>query len=704
MKSKDNSMAKQATYEELEARIRELEQEVKNLKNSMKLLSEKEQAIQALVNAPTESTLLIEPEQGVILACNEVAAQSLNGTVEDLMGLSIYDALSSDLANSRRKQAERVVRSGKPVRFQGRRDGRMYDINLYPVLDSRRKVTYVAVFAQDVTERIKSEEDLKLSEARLRTVIDSLPFDFFVIGKNGRYEMINAVCKKRWGNVVGKRLEDLSVDNTNLALWEENNRRAFSGETVRGEVELRTRGEKGYYYNIISPIKSRGEILGILGVNIDITRLKQTEEALRDSEKKYRELVETMNEGFGVQDEKGVVTYANDKLCQMVGYSQEEVIGRPVIDFIHEEYKGFFYELKDRRRKGRLEAYEIALARKDGKEVYSLISPRAIFDEARQFKGNFAVMTDITERKQAENALRESEQKYRVLVEQSQEGIVIFQGSPPRIVFANPAMGEIYGYGKDEIMSMSGEDIGKLIHLDDRKLIMMRLADRLKGKEAPSRYEVRGIRKDGSVLWLDVSATCITYQGTYAAQATFMDITNRKLAEKELQEAHDELEIRVKERTAELREAFKELDVKNKSLAEINTALKVLLEKRDGDKTEFEEKLITNVNQLVEPYLEKLKNTNLDERQRAFLNIVESNVKDIASPFLKSLGRQHLKLTPTEIHVAELVKQGKSAKEIADLMDLSWKTVKTHRRNIRAKLNLKNKKTNLRSYLMSYQQ
>jgi DNA-binding NarL/FixJ family response regulator len=125
--------------------------------------------------------------------------------------------------------------------------------------------------------------------------------------------------------------------------------------------------------------------------------------------------------------------------------------------------------------------------------------------------------------------------------------------------------------------------------------------------------------------------------------------------------------------------------------------LKVLLEKRDGDKIELEEKLMANVNQLVEPYLEKLKNTNLDERQKAFLKIVESNLKDIASPFLKSLDKQHLKLTPTEIQVAEPVKQGKSARGIADLMNLSWKTIKTHRRNIRPKLNLKNKKTNLRS-------
>ena len=704
MKCKDNSMAKKATYEELEARIRELEQEAQNLKNSMKLLSEKEQAIQALVNAPTASALLIEPEQGVILACNEVAAQSLHSTVEDLMGLSVYDALSPDLANSRRKQAERVARSGKPVRFQDRRDGRMYDINLYPVLDSGRKVTHVAVFAQDVTERIKNQEALKLSEARLRTVIDCLPFDFFIVDKNGRYEMINAVCKKRWGNVVGKRLEDLSVDNTNLALWKENNRRAFSGETVKGEVELRTKGEKGYYYNIILPIKGKDEVLGILGVNIDITRIKKAESALKESEKKYRRLVELSPDAIVILQDQHY-QFVNPAFSKTFGYTKEDVDkGLSFFELVQEGDKEAVRQQYERRLRGEEvpKSYNLQLVARDGSVIPCETSATLI--DYRGRPADLVIIRDITERKQAEKALRESEQKYRVLVEQSQEGIVIFQGSPPRIVFVNSAIGEIYGYGKDEIMSMQVEDIEKLIYRDDREMIMLRLADRLKGKEVPSRYEVRGIRRDGSVLWLDVSATRITYQGTHAAQATFMDITDRKLAEQELQEAHDELEIRVKERTAELREAFKELDVKSKSLIETNTALKVLLEKRDGDKTEFEEKLIINVNQLVEPYLEKLKNTNLDERQRALLNIVESNVKDIASPFLKSLDRQHLKLTPTEIHVAELVKQGKSAKEIADLMNLSWKTIKTHRRNIRAKLNLKNKKTNLRSYLMSYQQ
>jgi PAS domain S-box-containing protein len=571
-------------------------------------------------------------------------------------------------------------------------------------LNQEGQVEAILAIGRDITDRKQAEEALKLSEARLRTAIDCLPFDFFVIGKNGRYEMANAVCRKLWGNIIGKRPEDLAVDSKDLALWKENNRRAFSGETVSGEVELSTTGEKGYYYNIISPVKNKDEILGILGVNIDITRLKRTEVALKESEQRYRELVETMNEGLAVIDKSMRITFVNEKFSQILGYDRHEMIGRSALDFHDEPNQEIFQEQIAGRRRGEHNPYEIAFTRKDGEQVFAIVSPKPMFDTLGRHKGSFAVVTDITERTQAEKALQESEEKYRSLIEQSQEGIVIFQGVPVKIVFANTSMAAIFGYLTDELMSISGEDIGNLIHPDDQGMIMKRLSERLKGREVPSRYEVRGIRKDGSVLWLDVSATRITYQGMQAAQATFIDITDRKLAEQALQKAHGELETRVKERTAELSRAFKQLRGKSQNLEEANTALKVLLEKRDGDRVELEEKVLTNVNQLVEPYLEKLKNTNLDERQKAFLSIAESNLKDIASPFLKSLAGQHLKLTPTEIQVVELIKQGRTSKEIGEMMNLSWKTVKTHRRNIRSRLGLNNKKTNLRSYLMSYQQ
>ena len=166
--------------------------------------------------------------------------------------------------------------------------------------------------------------------------------------------------------------------------------------------------------------------------------------------------------------------------------------------------------------------------------------------------------------------------------------------------------------------------------------------------------------------------------------------------EQKLQEAHDMLELRVEERTQELR-------LKSESLEEMNTALKVLLKKREEDKKELEEKVIYNVKEMVQPFLEKLGRTRLDDRQRTFLEILESNLNDIVSPFAKKLSTRYLNLTPSEIQIANLVKHGKTTKEIAELLSLSTRTIESHRDSIRKKLGIKNQKANLRTHLMSYE-
>jgi DNA-binding CsgD family transcriptional regulator len=152
-----------------------------------------------------------------------------------------------------------------------------------------------------------------------------------------------------------------------------------------------------------------------------------------------------------------------------------------------------------------------------------------------------------------------------------------------------------------------------------------------------------------------------------------------------------------------LRERKKELKIKTKSLEETNTALRVLLKKRDEDRTELEEKVLSNVKELVLPYLEKLKRTGLDQRQKTFVRILESNIDDIISPFLRRMSSRYLGLTPAQIQVANLVRQGKKTKDIAELLYLSPKTIEDHRKNLRKKLGLKNKKANLRTHLLSIQ-
>ena len=171
-----------------------------------------------------------------------------------------------------------------------------------------------------------------------------------------------------------------------------------------------------------------------------------------------------------------------------------------------------------------------------------------------------------------------------------------------------------------------------------------------------------------------------------------LEIGERKLIEKALQEAHDELEQRVADRTAELNK-------RTKSLAETNVALNVLLEKREDDKHELEEKIMFNLEKLIFPYLEKLGMRCDDESQQSLLLIIQSNLEELTSSFT-TIQKDYLSnLTPAQIQIADLIKQGQTTKEIALLLNRSPSTVACHRQEIRKRLSLTNKKINLQAAL-----
>jgi DNA-binding CsgD family transcriptional regulator len=152
-----------------------------------------------------------------------------------------------------------------------------------------------------------------------------------------------------------------------------------------------------------------------------------------------------------------------------------------------------------------------------------------------------------------------------------------------------------------------------------------------------------------------------------------------------------------------LRRREYDLEVQSKNLEEVNAALKVLLKHREEDKAELEEKVVSNVKKLVLPYVERLNKSALGARQHTYLSIIESNLENIVSPFVGKLSSAYLGLTPTEIKVANLVKEARDTKTIAQLLNMSSRTVESHRQNIRKKLGLKNKKINLRTQLLSMQ-
>ncbi|MBN2332429.1 MAG: PAS domain-containing protein [Deltaproteobacteria bacterium] len=202
-----------------------------------------------------------------------------------------------------------------------------------------------------------------------------------------------------------------------------------------------------------------------------------------------------------------------------------------------------------------------------------------------------------------------------------------------------------------------------------------------------------------------------------------LNITDRKMAEQKLQHYRDQLEELVASRTRELsrtnqqlvkemqerlqiekqlKKRERQLEEKSRYLEEANTALRVLLEQREKDKRELEENVLLNVEKSLIPYLEKLRRTSTAADRHAYLDILESSMNSMVSPFYRNITLKNFNLTPREIEIAALIKAGKTSKEIALLLNLSPRTIDLHRLHIRQKLGLKAKHTNLRSTLLSH--
>jgi PAS domain S-box-containing protein len=286
--------------------------------------------------------------------------------------------------------------------------------------------------------------------------------------------------------------------------------------------------------------------------------------------------------------------------------------------------------------------------------------------------------------------------------------------------YVNPAFEQTFGFSGEEVLGKSIDFVPDESWPETKDAIETML-----GGKKIDLFETKRLTKDNRVLDVQISSTLYRNRdGKPVGNIVILrDISAQKQAEKALKKYHDHLEELVEERTAELaktntqleqeieerkraekalRKREVELEAQSHHLEEVNTALKVLLKQREDDKKELSENVLSNVKELISPYIERLNKSRLNTNQKTLINIMESNLKNIISPFISKLSSKYFNFTPMEIKVANLVKEGKTNKEIADLLCLSKNTILFHRYNIRTKLRLKNKKINLRSHLLSY--
>ncbi|MFX1298169.1 MAG: PAS domain S-box protein, partial [Promethearchaeota archaeon] len=255
----------------------------------------------------------------------------------------------------------------------------------------------------------------------------------------------------------------------------------------------------------------------------------------RESESRYRRLVENMNDGLTVVDDKGAFLYVNDRLCEMLGYSRDELVEKNWRTLFDEENKKIIETQMADREKGVRSSYETAWITKNGRIIYTIVSGQPIFNAAGKYEGAFAVITDITERKLAEQQLKESEETYR-LISENMNDLIVIVNEKLKIEYVNKQMSfNLMGYSKEEII---GKSALEFVHPDDIEVAVKAYQ---KGFETGEGIEVaRARHKNGYWVWMEVKGKVFKDQsGIQKLILIAREITERKEAEERLRESEE---------------------------------------------------------------------------------------------------------------------------------------------------------------------
>ncbi len=407
------------------------------------------------------------------------------------------------------------------------------------------------------------------------------------------------------------------------------------------------------------------------------------DESLRESEKRFRAIADYTPDWESWVGTDGKLIWVNPSVYNLTGYSVDECMRMddypmPMIhDADRERIASVFLSCLQGSTGNDI---EFRLLCKDGSVKWAAVSWQPIFDDNGTGLGHRASVRDVTRRKQTEDKLN-----FLSAITANMSDSIVVTDARFAITYINRKAEEMFGYSFDEIRGQTPGIFNADPAADEIQRELYKKVSQ--GKDYLGESINR--RKDGSTFFCEYKVTPLIGKdgAPYAYVGLQKDITERKRMETQLIKTRHELEIKVKERTRELEEA--------------NTALRVYLQQQSSDQKKVGEKVQLNVNELVLPYIEKLKLHDMGAQCRTYVELLELNLQNIVSPFMKNLTAVYQKLTSQEIQIAEFIRQGKSSQEIADVLKLSVKTVNTHRNNIRKKLNLRNKEMNLRSYFLS---
>ncbi len=479
--------------------------------------------------------------------------------------------------------------------------------------------------------------------------------------------------------------------------------------TFRVEVCSRLPGGRLRWFEFVSTPRHRSD--GILvwdGVEVDITERKRMEEALRESENRFRRLAENAPDlVYRMSLPDGKYEYVSPSSYEITGFAPEEHYSGAVDTrkVIHPDFAGYFDEQWKNLLGGEMPStYEYKIIRKNGDERWLHQRNVLIRDGNGLPVAIEGIVTDITNRKRMEEELRlhrdrldtivaerttqirqevvrreQNEKQYLALVE-SIRGWAWELDANFVHAYLSPGVYDILGYEPQELIGKSPVDFMFAGEIDR---VGSLIKDIISEHKPFVFFQSMGVHKNGRLIHIEANGVPFFDEGglLLGYRGSCHDITEQKNTMDALWEREQEL------------------TAKSRTLEEVNAALRVLLKQREEDRKDLEGKFVSNIKEMILPYILRVKKGQMDPRHTAYLDIVATNLNEIISPFLNTI--RQLNFTPKEIEVSSLIKEGRTTKEIAEVLGVAPSAIDSHRKNVRTKLGLSNKKVNLRSYLLS---
>jgi len=500
-------------------------------------LRESEEKYRGLVEGSPDAICIYV--DGKIVFVNAASVRLMRASCpEQLLGKSIIEFVHPDSRALviQRMQAASKTGDALPTAEEKfvRLDGTELDVEVKAIPIHFNNNRAVQIIVHDITARKQSEAALIESQAMTQAIFDSTnDLIWSVNAQEFRLMAFNqsliAYFQSERGLTLyqGMRIDELLQTNDAIQDWYGFYRRTLDEGPF--SVEYQVTGTPNLLLLRFSRLKRDGKVFGISVFGKDITQRKQLEQALRQSEEKYRQMVELANEGVVAVDAAENLTLVNRQMAAMLGYPIEEMLGHKFSEYLDEAELINHRMQMEQRSRGKSSVYERCFRHRDGVKVWTIVSATPIFDDKGGFLGSFGVVTDITDRKKAEEDIA----RMALALDVAPSAITVhdFDG---HFLYANQRCFDLHGYTREEFLNLHLSDLDTP---DSAAFIESRMVELQTRGEVS--FEVEHRRKDGSVFPLEVSVRITLWGENWAILSVATDITDRKQAESVIRESEE---------------------------------------------------------------------------------------------------------------------------------------------------------------------